>query len=98
VVETEVARLFSSLAVAMGEANDLEDVLVAGMVESARRLQGHRALDYLLSHEPATVLPSLTFADIDRMLGRRRLSPHRSSPAGSSPSRPRGRPNGPSAS
>ena len=32
VVETEVARLFSSLAVVMGEAADLEDVLVAGMV------------------------------------------------------------------
>ena len=32
-VETEVARLFSSLAVVMGEATDLEDVLVAGMVD-----------------------------------------------------------------
>ncbi|HEX4176679.1 MAG TPA: helix-turn-helix domain-containing protein, partial [Acidimicrobiales bacterium] len=39
VVETEVARLFSSLAVVMGEAHDLEDVLVAGMVESARQLR-----------------------------------------------------------
>ncbi len=45
VVETEVARLFSSLAVAMGEATDLEDVLVAGMVESARRLRSHAALE-----------------------------------------------------
>ena len=41
VVETEVARLFSSLAVVMGEATDLEDVLVAGMVESARWLRSH---------------------------------------------------------
>src|ERR1700722_7096172 len=55
VVETEVARLFSSLAVVMGEATDLEDVLVAGMVESARWLRGHEALGYLLEHEPATV-------------------------------------------
>ena len=52
VVETEVARLFSSLAVVMGEATDLEDVLVAGMVESARRLRSHEALTYLLEHEP----------------------------------------------
>ena len=52
VVETEVARLFSSLAVAMGEAGDLEDVLVAGMVESARWLRWHEPLSYLLEHEP----------------------------------------------
>jgi AcrR family transcriptional regulator len=68
VVETEVARLFSSLAVVMGEAHDLEDVLVAGMVESARQLRSHEALSYLLAHEPGTVLPQLTFAGQDRVL------------------------------
>ena len=47
-----MARLFSSLAVVMGEASDLEDVLVAGMVESARWLRDHEALTYLLEHEP----------------------------------------------
>jgi AcrR family transcriptional regulator len=68
VVETEVARLFSSLAVAMGEAGDLEDVLVAGMVEAARQLRSHAALSYLLSHEPGAILPYLTFAELDRVL------------------------------
>ena len=68
VVETEVARLFSSLAVVMGEATDLEDVLVAGMVESARRLSGHDALAYLLIHEPDVILPRLVFAEMDRIL------------------------------
>jgi AcrR family transcriptional regulator len=68
VVETEVARLFSSLAVVMGEATDLEDVLVAGMVESARRLSGHDALAYLLIHEPDVILPRLIFAEMDRIL------------------------------
>jgi AcrR family transcriptional regulator len=68
VVETEVARLFSSLAVVMGEATDLEDVLVAGMLESARRLSAHRALAYVLLHEPGVILPRLTFADMDRIL------------------------------
>jgi AcrR family transcriptional regulator len=68
VVETEVARLFSSLAVAMGEARDLEDVLVAGMVESARQLRDHAALSYLLAYEPGTVLPYLTFTQLDRLL------------------------------
>ena len=68
VVETEVARLFSYLAVVMGEAHDLEDVLVAGMVESARRLRAHQALSYLLAYEPGAVLPHLTFAGQDRVL------------------------------
>ena len=68
VVETEVARLFSVLAVAMGEANDLEDVLVAGMVETARRLREHGALTYLLTYEPGVILPYLTFAKLDRVL------------------------------
>ncbi|MGO9855264.1 MAG: TetR/AcrR family transcriptional regulator [Acidimicrobiales bacterium] len=68
VVETEVARLFSSLAVVMGEATDLEDVLVAGMVETARRLRSHEALTYLLEREPGAVLPYLTFRELDRVL------------------------------
>jgi AcrR family transcriptional regulator len=68
VVETEVARLFSALAVAMGEANDLEDVLVVGMVETARRLREHGAFTYLLTFEPGVVLPYLTFAKLDRVL------------------------------
>ena len=67
-VETEVARLFSLLAVVMGEATDLEDVLVAGMVESAHRLGSHPALGYLLLHEPGVILPYLTFAHLDQIL------------------------------
>ncbi len=68
VVETEVARLFSSLAVAMGEAGDLEDVLVAGMVTSARWLRRHEPLTYLLEHEPGAVLPFITFGGFDRVM------------------------------
>jgi AcrR family transcriptional regulator len=68
VVETEVARLFSSLAVVMGEATDLEDVVVAGMVEAARRLSAHRALAYLLDHEPGVILPHLNFGEMDQIL------------------------------
>jgi len=68
VVDTEVARLFSSLGVVLGEAADLEDVLVDGMVEAAQRLSTHSALVFLLLHEPGVVLPHLTFADMDRVL------------------------------
>jgi hypothetical protein len=52
----------------MGEASDLEDVLVAGMVESARSLRDHAALGYLLEHEPATVLPYVTFGGFDQVM------------------------------
>jgi AcrR family transcriptional regulator len=68
VVETEVARLCSALAVAMGEAQDLEEVLVSGMVEAAGRLAGHPALHYLLEHEPGSVLPHLAFGQMDQVL------------------------------
>jgi AcrR family transcriptional regulator len=68
VVDTEVARLFSALGVVMGEASDLEDVLVAGMVEAAQRLTAHAAIAYLCLHEPGVILPKLTFAEMDRLL------------------------------
>jgi len=68
VVDTEVARLFSALAVVMGEAADLEDVLVAGMTEAAQRLSAHSAVAYLCVYEPGLILPKLTFAEMDRIL------------------------------
>lgn len=67
-VETEVARLFSDLAVVMGEAKDLEEVLVVGMVETARRLLDHRAIAYLLAHEPGVILSHMSFDQMDRVL------------------------------
>ncbi len=67
-VDTEAARFFSDLAVAMGEAHDLEEVLVVGIVEAARRLEDHRALRYLLDHEPGVILPHLCFDSMDRVL------------------------------
>lgn len=68
VVDTEVSRLFSALAVRMGEADELEDVLVAGMTEAARRVSAHAALSYLLDHEPSVVLPHLAFERMDALL------------------------------
>ncbi|MGH9088157.1 MAG: TetR/AcrR family transcriptional regulator [Acidimicrobiales bacterium] len=68
VVETEAARFFSALAVVMGEAHDLEDVLVAGMVAAARRLADHEALGSLLAHEPGVVLRHLAFDGLDHLL------------------------------
>jgi AcrR family transcriptional regulator len=67
-VDTEVARLCSDLAVAMGEAKDLEEVLVAAIVETARRIADHKAISYLLEHEPGVLLRHLCFDQMDRVL------------------------------
>ena len=68
VVDTEVARFFSALALRMGAAPDLEDVLVVGMTEAALRITAHPGLSYLLAHEPEVILPHLTFSHLDRVL------------------------------
>jgi AcrR family transcriptional regulator len=68
VVDTEVSRFFSALAVRMGAAADLEDVLVAGMTEAATRMIDHQALGLLLRTEPELVLSQLAFARMDEVL------------------------------
>jgi AcrR family transcriptional regulator len=68
VVDTEVSRFFSDLAVRMGEADNLEDVLVAGMTEAASRVSDHPALNYLLGREAELVLPHLAFTHLDEVL------------------------------
>ncbi len=66
--DTETARLFSALGVVMGEAETLEDVLVAGIVEAATRITGHAALAVLFRDEPEVVLTHLTFEHMDGLL------------------------------
>jgi AcrR family transcriptional regulator len=67
-VETELARFFSSLAVEMGRAEDLEDAIVCGMVAAASCFATHPALGYVLENEPGVLLPHLCFAPMDRVL------------------------------
>jgi len=68
VIDTEVARFFSALAVRMGAAGNLEDVLVVGMHEAAVRITEHPGLSYLFDHEPEVVLPHLAFSHMDSLL------------------------------
>lgn len=68
VVDTEVSRLYTGLALAMGEADSLEEALVAGTTLAAGRIMGHQALWLLLEHEPEVVLPRLAFGHRDRLL------------------------------
>jgi AcrR family transcriptional regulator len=77
VVDTEVARLFSSVAVEMGRADDLEDAIVAGVVASATIVQEHPALQYVLDNEPGVVLASLCFEPMTGVLD---LASHFASP------------------
>jgi AcrR family transcriptional regulator len=68
VVDTEMARLFSALGVRLGGARDLTEALVGGIVEASARIRGHRALAYLVEHEPEVVLGHLAFDESDRLL------------------------------
>ncbi|HEV3281669.1 MAG TPA: TetR/AcrR family transcriptional regulator [Acidimicrobiales bacterium] len=68
VVDTEMARLFSALGVRLGGARDLTEALVGGIVEASARIRGHRALAYLVEHEPEMVLGHLAFDESDRLL------------------------------
>jgi len=66
--ETELARFYSALAVRLGDAGNLEDVLVEGIATGTSRIAGHPALAYLLEHEPGVILPFLTFSHMDELL------------------------------
>jgi AcrR family transcriptional regulator len=70
VVAREVARVASLLAVAAAGAATLEDALVACAVEASAAIRGHPALQFLLAHEPESVLPHLAFQPLDDLLAR----------------------------
>lgn len=62
VITREAGRFTAAVDAAIADAgDDLEDVVVAGVVAAARRLAGHEALGYLLAHEPDVVLPHVAF-------------------------------------
>src|SRR5829696_5629366 len=69
VTATELTRFFTDLGARLDEAETLEDLLVTGITCSARHLAGHEALQFLLAHEPETILPRICFAPVDRVLG-----------------------------
>jgi AcrR family transcriptional regulator len=68
VVDTEMARLFSALGVRLGEARDLKEALVGGIVEASSRIRNHAALAYLVVNEPEMVLGHLAFDESNRLL------------------------------
>jgi AcrR family transcriptional regulator len=68
VVRHEIRRFFDTVTERLDDATDAADLLVVGIVEAARFLLDHRALGYVLAHEPERVLPALAFHRLDRAL------------------------------
>ena len=68
VVAAEAARFFERLDARVGDAGSLEDLLVVAIGEAARTLANHAAFQFLLAHEPETILPHLTFQQMDVLL------------------------------
>lgn len=53
----EVERFFAAVAARLARADDVEELLVAGVAEGSRRIREHPALQFLLRHEPGVVVP-----------------------------------------
>jgi len=66
--QVELDRFFAAITERVAAAGTLEDALTEGMAEAGRRLSTHQALQYLLAHEPESVLPRLAFAEMDQVL------------------------------
>ena len=62
----ETARFFEVVTEPLARAASLEDLLVLGLVEAARFVRDHEALQYLLTHEPERVLPTYEVPRLDR--------------------------------
>jgi AcrR family transcriptional regulator len=68
VVHHEIGRLFHEADAEAAQASTLEELLCTGVRLSMDMLTGHEALQYMLSHEPAVVLPHFAFHRLDAVL------------------------------
>ncbi len=69
-VAAELARLTGRAVAAADDASTLEDAMVAVVVSAARDLTAQQALQFLLVHEPESILGHLAFGPGDRLLAR----------------------------
>jgi AcrR family transcriptional regulator len=68
VVATEASRFLRCIRTRALAADSLEDALVGIVVEAGRALSGHPALQFLLVHEPESLLSHLAFRRMDGVL------------------------------
>jgi AcrR family transcriptional regulator len=67
-VAAEIRAYFADLASRLDGIDDFEERIVVAMTGAAEGLVRHRALGFLLAHEPELVLPQVSFAKFDRVL------------------------------
>lgn len=67
VIAYELGRVAHELDARAREAASLEDLLCLGITEGLRLLTGHEALQFMLLHEPETVLPHFVFHRLDAL-------------------------------
>ncbi len=63
-----VDRMFSEVATAMGECDELEGALVAGISAATRILREQPVLAKLLEESPGVVLSKVAFGELDKVL------------------------------
>jgi AcrR family transcriptional regulator len=68
VVVAELGRFFAELNAALDRAGSLEELLVDGVTTAGRWIVEHRALQFVLAHEPEVVLPLVSFSEMDHLL------------------------------
>ena len=67
-VTAEIDSYFAGVAARLDGVDDIEERIVVAMTSAAEGLVRNRALGFLLAHEPAVVLPHISFAKFDRVL------------------------------
>lgn len=66
--QREVARFLAVVADAVDVAPDLPTALADGIHAAAVHLDGHGAIQFVLTHEPELAVPVLGFGEMDRLL------------------------------
>lgn len=64
----ERRAFFDGLRAALDGCADLEDLLVTGVTHATRAIRDHKALQFLLAHEPELILPAVAFDRLDAVL------------------------------
>lgn len=67
-VSREVGSFFASLAARLEGVDDVTERVVVAMTAAADQLVGHKALGFVLAHEPELLLPHVSFAELDHVL------------------------------
>lgn len=66
--EQEVGRLLTQIHEVLAAAPDLATAVTDGLVVAVRTVRSHAALQFLVEHEPGTVLPFVSFDGLDPLL------------------------------